>query len=178
MGARISLLFLSLMVFSSLWGQTISSFIHVDQFGYLSNAIKVAVLSDPQQGINAADSYSPAGDLELRDATNDQSVWTGTPTVWNGGATHDQSGDKGWWLDFSSVSTPGSYYVYDPASGERSATFDIGDNVYDQLMADAGRAFYYNRCNAPKQAPYAEGPWVDGTNFLNANQDADCIALS
>ncbi|MEL6393741.1 MAG: glycoside hydrolase family 9 protein, partial [Bacteroidota bacterium] len=111
-------------------------------------------------------------------ATNDQSVWTGTPTVWNGGATHDQSGDKGWWLDFSSVSTPGSYYVYDPASGERSATFDIGDNVYDQLMADAGRAFYYNRCNAPKQAPYAEGPWVDGTNFLNANQDADCIALS
>lgn len=178
MGTRTFLCFFLIVVFSYIHAQTVSNFIHVDQFGYLPNATKVAVLSDPQQGINAGESYNPAGDLELRDATNDQIVWTGTPQIWNGGATHSQSGDRGWWLDFTAINTPGSYYVYDANSGERSAVFDIGNEVYDQLMADAGRAFYYNRCNAPKAAPYADAPWVDGNNFLNPNQDADCIALS
>ncbi|MEM6396990.1 MAG: glycoside hydrolase family 9 protein [Bacteroidota bacterium] len=170
--------FLFMAVCGSLASQTVSSFIHVDQFGYLPDAIKVAVLSDPQQGINAADSYSPSGNIELKNVSNDQTVWVGSPQIWNGGATHGQSGDKGWWLDFSNFSTTGSYYLLDPASGERSAVFEIENDVYDQLMADAGRAFFYNRCNAPKQSPYADGPWTDATNFLNPNQDADCIALS
>ncbi|HSK12565.1 MAG TPA: cellulase N-terminal Ig-like domain-containing protein, partial [Phnomibacter sp.] len=34
-------------------------FIRVDQFGYLPNSKKVAVISDPQVGFNAAESYLP-----------------------------------------------------------------------------------------------------------------------
>ena len=38
----------------------------VDQFGYLPDAKKIAVLSDPQTGYNAAASYQPGPSLELR----------------------------------------------------------------------------------------------------------------
>ncbi|MEL6659117.1 MAG: cellulase N-terminal Ig-like domain-containing protein, partial [Bacteroidota bacterium] len=99
----------------------VSPFIHLDQFGYWPDAEKVAVLSDPQVGFNAADSYSPASTLELRSASTDNVIYSGSPQTFNGGQTDASSGDRGWWFDFSSVSTPGSYYVYDPINDERSA---------------------------------------------------------
>lgn len=157
-----------------LLAQSPSPFLHIDQFGYYPNAEKVAVLSDPQVGQNAGLSFVPSATLEIRKATDDAVVWTGAPTLWNGGATQSTSGDRGWWLDFSSLTTFGSYYVYDPDSGERSATFDISDNVYSEVMKDAGRAFFYNRCNAPKAAPFAESNWTDGMNFTNPLQDTEC----
>ncbi|MEL6140262.1 MAG: glycoside hydrolase family 9 protein [Bacteroidota bacterium] len=157
-----------------LLAQTPSSFIHVDQFGYLTLANKVAILSDPQEGINANLSYSPGPSIELHDAQSDAIVWTGTPQVWNGGITYDRAGDRGWWLDFSNFTSPGNYYLLDPTNNERSAVFSISDNAYDGVMTDAGRAFFYNRCNSPKASPYAESNWTDSNNFLNALQDGEC----
>lgn len=157
----------------TLVGQSPSAFIHVDQFGYRPGAEKVAVLSDPQIGQNAGLSFAPGGTLEVRDATNNTVVWSGAPTVWNGGATQTSSGDRGWWLDFSDLTAPGNYYLIDPASGERTGAFTIANNVYDSVMKDAGRMFYYNRCNAPKAAPYAEANWTDGMNFMNTGQDGE-----
>lgn len=159
---------------SLLLAQTPSKFIHVDQFGYFPEAEKVAVLSDPQEGQNAGDTFTPGAQLEIKTATTNITVWTGTPSQWNNGATHSNSGDRGWWLDFSDLTALGDYYLLDPNSGERSAVFSIGNNVYDQLMMDAGRAFYYNRCNVPKAAPYAETNWTDGQNFTNPLQDTEC----
>ncbi len=157
-----------------LLAQSPSPFIHVDQFGYTPVAEKVAVLSDPQTGQNANLSFSPSSTLQVRNANTDAVVWSGAPTSWNNGATHATSGDRGWWLDFSSLTGSGSYYVYDPDSGERSATFEISSTVYDDVMKDAGRAFFYNRCNSPKTAPYAEANWTDGINFMNPLQDTEC----
>ncbi|MEL7162151.1 MAG: glycoside hydrolase family 9 protein, partial [Bacteroidota bacterium] len=171
---RSSLVWLVTCSLSLLCAQAPSKFIHVDQFGYRPGAEKVAVLSDPQSGQNAGDSYSPGNTLEVRNAATDATTWTGTPVPWQGGATHGLSGDRGWWLDFSTVTTPGDYYLLDPTTGERSATFTIAENVYDDLLKDVGRAFFYNRCNAPKAAPYAESNWTDGDNFGNALQDGDC----
>ena len=148
--------------------------IHVDQFGYLPSDNKVAVLSDPQTGYNSADSYTPSAQLELRNAADDAVLQTYTPTPWNSGATHGNSGDRGWWLDFSSFSDVGTYYIYDVANDERSAEFEIKYNVYKDVLEVAGRMFYYNRCNATKAAPYAESNWTDGMNFTNALQDANC----
>lgn len=171
-----------LFIFSSLLlvglnllvAQSPSPFLHVDQFGYYPDAEKVAVLSDPQIGQNAALSFTPSATLQIRDAADDAVVWSGAPTLWNGGATQATSGDRGWWLDFSDLTALGNYYVFDPGSGERSATFEIGDGVYDEVLKDAGRAFFYNRCNAPKSAPYAEVNWTDGMNFANPLQDTEC----
>lgn len=150
-----------------------SPHIHVDQFGYLPSTAKVAVISNPQVGFNAAQSYTP-GNLELRDASNDNVVFQGAATVWNNGQTHAQSGDKGWWFDFSSIVSPGTYYVHDSSNNASSAVFEIGDSVYDEILKAAGRMFYYNRCNAEKLVEHAGENWTDGTSFGNPEQDFEC----
>jgi endoglucanase len=165
------LIFLSLMQHIS--GQP-SPFIHVDQFGYHLTTEKVAILSDPQVGYNAALNYNPPATLELRDATTDLVVLSSAITQWNSGSTHDRSGDRGWWFDFSSVTSPGSYYVHDPVNSESSSVFEISDYPYGDVLKAAGRAFYYNRCNAPKPIEHAGANWTDATNFLNPLQDANC----
>ena len=90
--------------------------IKVDQFGYFPSSRKVAVIADPQTGYNAAETFTPgtgANQYQVRRWDNDAIVFTGTLQQWNGGATHIQSGDRGWWFDFSAVTTPDSYYVFD-----------------------------------------------------------------
>ena len=151
--------------------------VHVDQFGYLPGAEKVAVLSDPQVGYNAMLSFTPGATLEVRDAVTDAVVFTGAPEAFNGGATHAQSGDRGWWFDFSAVTAPGSYVVVDPASGERSARFDVSETVYDGVLRDALRMFYYNRANTAKPEPYAEAKWTDGESFVGPGQDTEARYL-
>ncbi|GAA0726104.1 hypothetical protein GCM10009430_32750 [Aquimarina litoralis] len=148
----------------SLKAQDISKFIHVDQFGYLPDMEKVAVLSNPKIGFNSHLTYQAPSDIEIRDAKNDRIIMTVKPKKWQGGQTHDQSGDQGWWVDFSSLTEEGDYYIIDTKRNQRSAVFSINKNVYNRVMRAAGRMFYYNRCNSPKEEPYAEG-WADRDNF-------------
>ena len=103
----------------------ISDFIHVDQFGYLLNADKIAVISNPQVGYNSNESYIAGPTFELRDFNNDTIVYSGAIDQWNNGNTHSSSGDQGWWFDFSDFNIPGNYYVYDPSTANRSASFSI-----------------------------------------------------
>jgi len=158
---------------SNLIGQ-ISPFIHIDQFGYHSNSSKVAVLSDPQVGFNASDYYNPGSSLEVRDFQSDVVVFSASPQIWDNGNTHAQSGDQGWWFDFSSVTSDGTYYILDPSNGEKSAPFNINTNPYQDMVKAVFKTFYYNRCNATKESPYALPGWQDGMNFTNAGQDANC----
>jgi endoglucanase len=168
-----TLLILLILLNSILLAQP-SPFIHVDQFGYHLTAEKVAVLSDPQTGYNAALSYNPPATIELRNATTNSVVFSAAIAQWNSGITHDRSGDRGWWFEFSTVTTPGSYYVHDPVNNQSSSVFEISDYPYGDVLKAAGRAFYYNRCNAPKLEEHAGSNWTDATNFLNALQDANC----
>ena len=151
-----------------------SPFIHVDQFGYLNSAEKIGVMSNPQTGFNAGEIYQPGNTLELRDFLSEAIVFSGNPTLWKNGATHLQSGDKGWWFDFSGVSSSGTFYINDPDSGEKSAPFVINANPYVDVLKAALKMFYYNRCNAPKERPFAGPGWIDGNNFSHALQDANC----
>ncbi|MEM8524489.1 MAG: glycoside hydrolase family 9 protein [Bacteroidota bacterium] len=152
--------------------------IRVDQFGYLPDAEKVAVLSDPQLGDNANLSYNPPAQLEVRDANTDAIVYTGNISIWNNGNTHSQSGDKGWWFDFSNVTASGDYYVYDATNDGRSAIFKIGNDVYNGVMQAAFKMFYYNRCNIEKVEPYVAAGYVDGISFTNPLQDANCRSVN
>ncbi len=163
-----------LILLVSLVSAQSQSFIHIDQFGYLPTATKVAVISDPQVGYNATESFQPGSTLELRSFESDQVVFSGSPTTWNGGSTHSQSGDRGWWFDFSSYTSAGTFYIFDPSTEESSAPFEINENPYHELLQTAFKAFYYNRCNASKESPYAATGWTDGMNFTNALQDANC----
>lgn len=163
----------SLAIFTTILFSQTSSFIHVDQFGYFPDAEKVAVLSDPQVGYNASESYTPSNNLEVRRADNDEVVLSGNIETYDAGNIDALSGDRGWWFDFTSLNDAGEYYIYDTQNDERSAIFEISDTPYKEVMKAAGRMFFYNRCNFAKEVPFAEANWTDSQNFLNPLQDAN-----
>jgi endoglucanase len=148
--------------------------IAVDQFGYLPDMVKVAVISDPQKGFNAAEQYRPGNTLEVRAWNHHAVVFTGAPAAWSNGLIHAQSGDRVWWFDFSPVTNHGEFYIHDPANGTRSARFRIADDVYAETLKQAVRVFYYQRRGAARVPPWADARWTDGTNFLGPRQDAEC----
>lgn len=150
----------------------------VDQFGYLPEMVKVAVIAEPQQGFNAPAPYTPGSKLEVRKASTNELIFSGAVTAWKNGAIHDQSGDKIWWFDFSAVTCPGSYYLYDPATDKRSYTFDIGINVYKEVAKQAVRMFYYQRCGVAKQEPFAHFKWTDTVCHTRSTQDPKCRLIS
>ncbi|MEL6986689.1 MAG: glycoside hydrolase family 9 protein, partial [Bacteroidota bacterium] len=149
-----------------------SPFIHVDQFGYYPNAEKVAVLSNPQEGYNSDDSYTPGSTLEVRESGSNNVVFTGSPSPWNNGSTHDQSGDQGWWFDFSNVMVEGTYHIFDPSRNAKSADFEINADIYRDILVASGRMFFYNRCNFTKDASNV-GVYADGMSFMNNQQDGN-----
>ena len=157
---------------------TLDNHLKVDQFGYLPLAKKMAVISNPQTGYNSAETFTPSSYYQIRKTVNDAVVFRGTPTTWNAGATHTQSGDKAWWFDFSSVQEAGTYYVYDSLQQKRSHVFEIGNTVYNNVIKQAARVFFYQRSGFAKQTPYAQSPWTDGAAFLGTQQDKDCRLVS
>ena len=155
---------------------TITQFIKIDQFGYKTTDQKIAVISDPQIGYNSALSFSPGATYQIRNWTTDAVVFSGSTTSWNGGATQSQSGDIVFWFDFSSVVTPGSYYVY--GSANANSNNDINDCVYNDVLKVAMRMFYYQRCGFAKSYPFVDTGYVDGASHLGTQQDLDCRLYS
>jgi endoglucanase len=152
----------------------VDNHIKVDQFGYRTTDKKIAVISNPQVGYNATDTFSPGGNYQIRRWSDDAFVYAGIISPWNGGITHAQSGDKVWWFDFSSVTTPGSYYVFDVNNNVGSYEFEISDCVYKDVMKQALRAFFYQRCGCAKASPFAQTGWTDAACHAGALQDTDC----
>lgn len=96
-------------------------------------------------------------------------VFNGTAVVWKSGSTHTDSGDQAWHGDFSSVTTPGTYHVYDPSQNLRSYDFDIRDNIYSPVVQAAVKMFYYQRSGTAIPAQHG-GNW---THPLAHSQDAN-----
>ncbi|HTP38109.1 MAG TPA: glycoside hydrolase family 9 protein [Steroidobacteraceae bacterium] len=144
----------------------------VDQFGYRPNDPKVAVVRNPKSGFDASDTITPGTAWEVRKAADGSTVFSGTLTQWNGGATEASSGDQGWWFDFSTVTTAGSYFVYDVQRDRRSPTFTIGQTVYKPVLKAAMKMYYYQRSGMAKTAQYATN-WADGASYTRAGQDTE-----
>lgn len=94
-----------------------------------------------------------------------------------GAQTADEdSGDAASPVDFSSITTPGTYYLYHPAGDQRSSNFRIADDVYAIVGKVAVKSFYFQRCNHSRELPYAGdslggnpglgGHWTDATCHL------------
>lgn len=148
----------------------------VDQFGYLPTATKVAVISDPRKGYNSGDHYTPGKTLQVRRRDDGKVVASGAPLPWNGGAIDENSGDRGWWFDFSSLGDTGEYYVFDPSTGMRSPVFKIGDKIFNPILKASCRMFYYQRLGVPIESKYAEGPWTDGPAYLQDKTTRSVLA--
>ncbi|MCB9343313.1 MAG: glycoside hydrolase family 9 protein [Lewinellaceae bacterium] len=170
-------IFLLCLSASLLQAQSITQNIHIDQFGYLPCAQKVAVLANPQLGFNATDNYTPGATLQVVDASTAMVVFSAAPVAWNNGNTHFQSGDKVWWFDFSALSTPGEYYLLDPINNLRSYNFNIDDHVYEEVLRESVRAFYYQRCGVAK-SPEHGGNWNDEACHHFGQQDVHCTLVT
>jgi len=156
----------------------VMEFIKVDQFGYLPLRQKIAIISNPVTGFNSAESFTPANFLQVRSTQNNRLIMEGEISQWNDGEIHDQSGDQVWWFDFSSVTAPGNYYIYDPSNDVASFSFRIDESVYRDVLKQAIRTFYYQRCGLPKEIPHAHGNWTDIACHLGPRQDLDCRLIS
>ncbi|MDR0834150.1 MAG: glycoside hydrolase family 9 protein [Candidatus Symbiothrix sp.] len=155
-------------------GQATSPFILIDQFGYLPQATKTAVIKNPKTGFDTATSFSPGPVYQVVDATTDQPVFQGAPVVYDNGLTDTDSGDQIWWFDFSSVSVPGNYYILDVTHHVKSYPFLIGENVYHEVLKHAVRMFFYQRAGCEKLARYAGEGWADGASHVGPLQDKNC----
>lgn len=150
----------------------VAGFITVDQFGYRPDAVKTAVLRDPQLGLDASLSYTPGTSIQVVDSASGTVVFTGTATAFNGGAVDAASGDKIWWFDFSSVTDPGRYYILDSQNSIKSFSFSIAADIYNDVLKHAMRMFFYQRVGFAKEATYAGAAWADGASHLGTGQDS------
>jgi len=157
---------------------TTVEFIKVDQFGYRAADQKIAVIANPITGYNNGTPFAPGSTYEVHDWVSDAVVFTGTITAWNGGATQAQSGDQVWWFDFSALVTPGSYYIFDVSNSVGSYRFEIDDCVYNDVLTQAVRMFYYQRCGAAKPVSNAGISWTDTQCHAGTEQDTDCRLYS
>ncbi|WP_437779077.1 glycoside hydrolase family 9 protein [Sorangium sp. So ce1097] len=155
-----------------------SEFIVVDQFGYLPDAEKIAVLRDPETGFDADASFTPGATIALVSSATGEHVFTAAPAPWNDGATDASSGDRAWWFDFSSVTAPGRYYVLDVENNVRSAELEIGDAVYREVLKQAVRTFFYQRAGQAKDAAFAGEGWADGASHVGPLQDRNARLYS
>lgn len=155
-----------------------SKFITLDQFGYLPNAQKIAVIRDPQTGYDASESFNPGTSYQLRNWNTDAVVFTANITAWNGGAEDPSSGDKAWWFDFSSETDTGDYYIFDPVNNVGSYKFRIANDVYNEVLKHAVRSFYYQRSGTEKLATHAGAGWADAACFVGPLQDKNCRLYS
>lgn len=156
----------------------VSKFIKVDQFGYMTQMEKVAVIINPVQGFDSTQSFMPGEMYELREYETDKVVFSGKVKSWNNGAINPNSGDQAWWFDFSKITQEGAYYVYDVKNKVGSYQFEISDQVYDKVLVAAMRMYYYNRCNFSKEKKYVDADgWIDGPSFVGKNQDKNCRSI-
>lgn len=158
--------------------EPVSPYIVVDQFGYLEDSEKVAVLRDPEVGADAAQSFTPGATIELIDAQTKETVLSAPPLAWNAGAVHEQSGDKAYHFDFSAITTPGIYYVLDAENGVRSDLFRIASDAYRQVLKQALRTFFYQRAGFEKAAQFAGEEWADGASHVGPGQDKNARIYS
>ncbi len=154
--------------------QTSDPQVRVDQFGYLPLGRKVAVLREPVIGYDAPAPYTPGASIEVRRGADHGVAFSASASAWKGGEVHSPSGDRAWWLDFSSLQEEGDFYLHDPATGVSSESFAIAPDVFTETLSHALRFHYYQRCGTPKELPYADSSWVDAPCHLGAEQDLDC----
>jgi hypothetical protein len=149
----------------------LSEQIIVDQFGYRADAPrKVALFADPTGGQNSANRYTPGATFQVLRSSDDSLAFTGNVVSWRSGAIDTTSLDKVWSGDFSALTTPGDYYVYDPATQKRSYPFRLDNNLFNDILKTSDRTYYYQR-SGTDITPQFGGNWNHPASHVGPNQD-------
>ncbi|MEP7290323.1 MAG: glycoside hydrolase family 9 protein, partial [Chloroflexota bacterium] len=129
-------------------------FISVNQTGYFSSGVKIAVLPTENELFTTV-SWS------LVDAASSETVASGETLP---SRPDRPSGDFVNLIDFSSFNAPGMYRL--ETSSAISVPFTIGDDIYGGLAVDALRYFYLNRSGIELDDAHA-GAWARAAGHLS-----------
>ncbi len=154
--------------------QEVDKHIIVDQFGYLPNSEKVSVIKNPRVGFDQAQVYIPGKKYAVIDAVSGKKVYSGKVREWSDGAIDKSSGDQVWHFDFSKLDKPGEYYILDISKQKKSYNFLVADDVYNEVLKQAVRTFFYQRVGFAKDTVYAGEAWADGASHIGDQQDLNC----
>ncbi|MDZ7922622.1 MAG: glycoside hydrolase family 9 protein [Marinagarivorans sp.] len=127
--------------------------IRINQLGFLPASKKVAVIEKPSNT-----------QFYIARASDNTKVFCGT---YSAEATWSASGETVRKADFSSVTTPGTYYLAD-VGGRKSYTFEIGNSVFKDVTEAAVKAYYFNRASTALPAQYA-GIWQRAAGHPDTN---------
>lgn len=108
-----------------------------NQVGYRPDSKKTAVF----RNTNGESEFS------VVNANTNQVVYTGSLS---GEINNVSAGEVNRTGDFSSVTEPGKYYII-CGNLDNSYTFEIGDNIYSNLLDDSVRMLYLQRCGTAVQ---------------------------
>ncbi len=150
------------------------TYIVVDQFGYLPESEKIAVIGCPEIGFDAEETYTPGNTFAVINANTHTEIFSDTISSWKNGAIDSTSGDKVWYFDFSKLTEDGSYYILDKENNYASFPFSVSEDVYKNALKHAFRTFFYQRAGFAKEKPYAEEGWVDSASHIGKGQDTEC----
>lgn len=147
----------------------------VDQFGYLPSLQKIAVIKSAKRGFDKHTNSYKAWEYAVVDAETGDIVFEGRAKLWNGGNIDENSGDRIWHFDFSSITEPGRYFIQDLDRQShgidiRSYEFQIAPDVYTPVLKTAFRTLYLQRAGFEKSRKYA-GSWADKASHLGKGQD-------
>lgn len=109
----------------------------VNQVGYKPNDKKIAVIRKSNDIL-----LDFANEFSVVNADTDKVVYTG---VLSNEINNSGAGEIDKTADFSSVTTPGKYYIKCDGLDD-SYTFEISDSIYDNLLDDTVRMLYLQRC--------------------------------
>ena len=97
--------------------------------------------------------------FEIRDARTDAVVLAGRSRLSNPGKRSEgraqYSGENAYEIDFTSLKTPGHYYIAVPGVG-RSFEFSIASDVYEEAFRTAAYGVFAQRCGIALEEPYSE----------------------
>lgn len=132
----------------------INGSVKVNQEGYLPVSRKYAYIGN-YLGSAGSMEITPTV-FELRNISDNSVVLSGTPNL--RGYDPVLSGEKVYDCEFTTITTPGEYYIYVPGIG-RSHNFNIGNDVYNEAFYVSARGLYFQRCGTALPSAHA-GPWA------------------
>lgn len=106
--------------------------IAINQVGYKPESEKIAIFRD----------VTDEKEFSVVNADTKETVYTGELYGEKKNFTADETN---WFGDFSKVTSPGKYYIK-CGNLKDSYTFEIGNNVYTNLLDDSVRMLYLQRC--------------------------------
>jgi endoglucanase len=136
--------------------------IKVDMAGWRPNDPKLALFTYPYEVSEGGPPSDPIFDV-VNNRT-DNIVFTGRLVRQSGQPEWNPTGDDVYAMEFTELTTPGSYRIVvpgvrvgDDVFTAESEKFSIGADVYTKEFRDSLRYYYYERGGYPVVDPYGEG---------------------